>query len=108
LTSFHRFGSHKLTPQWDLALNFAKQCLEKFQLSVSSVEDIEKQSSEAIELLMKRHVHDFHVSILQLQTLLSCSVIPRYAYFSGKEDPLTSDELKDLAYRIVKQDTRNC
>jgi hypothetical protein len=39
-------GPCKLTEQWEFALNFATQCLSKFQEPVSGVEDVEKQSCD--------------------------------------------------------------
>jgi hypothetical protein len=53
-----RSGPRKSIEQWELALNFATQCLNKFQEPVRTVEDVEKQSCEAIGLLTKRHVHN--------------------------------------------------
>jgi hypothetical protein len=53
-----RSGPPKSTEQWELALNFAEQCLNKFLEPVLTVEDVEKQSREAIALLTKRHVHN--------------------------------------------------
>ena len=57
-----RSGRRKSTERWELAFNFATQCLKKFQeYSVCSVEEVEKQSCEAIGLLTKRHVHNINV-----------------------------------------------
>ncbi|KAI0248593.1 hypothetical protein BJV78DRAFT_1276522 [Lactifluus subvellereus] len=77
-------GPYKSTEQWEFALNFAMQCLSKFQEPVNSVEDVEKQSCGAIGLLTK-----------------SVCSIPRVSHYSGKEDPSTEDELGALAHCIV-------
>lgn len=45
--------------QWELALSYAKQCLNKFKEPIHTVEDVEKRSNKAIKLLTKRHVHNF-------------------------------------------------
>ena len=44
-----------------VTLDFAKQCLSKFKEPVDSMEDVEKKSCQAIELLRKRYVHNCHV-----------------------------------------------
>jgi hypothetical protein len=53
------FGSQahsdpKLAEQWEFAFNFAMQSQSKFQDLDNSLEDVEKKSCKAIELLMKR------------------------------------------------------
>jgi hypothetical protein len=53
-----RSGPRKSTEQWELALAFANQCLNKFLEPVRTIEDVERQSCEAIGLLTKRHVHN--------------------------------------------------
>jgi len=68
----------------DIALNFATQCLTKFQERADSVEGIEQRSCEAVELLTK-----------------SVRSIPRVSHYSGGEDPSTEHELRALARRIV-------
>ena len=50
--------SEKKQKQLELALNFAKQCLNKFREPFHTVEDVEKQGRKAIKLLTKRHVHN--------------------------------------------------
>lgn len=72
------------TEKWELALAFAKQCLNKFQEPVHTIEDVEKQSCEAIGLLTK-----------------SVRSIPRVSHRSGKAES-TENELRALARRIVR------
>jgi len=72
--------------EWELALDFAAQCMKKFLEPVRTIEDIEKQSCEAIGLLTK-----------------SVRSVPRFSYYSEKEDPSTENELKALARRIVHE-----
>ncbi|KAF8797540.1 hypothetical protein BYT27DRAFT_7228908 [Phlegmacium glaucopus] len=79
-----RSGPCKSTEQWELALDFARQCLNKFQEPVCTIEDIEKQSCEAIRLLTK-----------------SVHFIPHVSHYSGKEDPSTKNELRVLTHHIV-------
>lgn len=50
-----------------------------------TIEDVENQSCEAIRLLTK-----------------SVRFIPRVSYYSGKADPSTESELRELACRIVR------
>ena len=50
--------------QWELALKFGKQCLNKFWEPVHTVEDVEKQSCKAIKLLTKRYVHNAFLCFL--------------------------------------------
>ncbi|KAF8694520.1 hypothetical protein AX14_002040 [Amanita brunnescens Koide BX004] len=69
----------------ELALDFAVQCLNKFHEPVRTIEDVEKQSCEAIGLLTK-----------------SVRCIPRISYYSGKEDPSTENELRALVRRAVR------
>ena len=52
------------TKQWELALSFARKCLNKFQELVHTVEDVEKQSCKAIKLLTKRCVHNVFLHFL--------------------------------------------
>jgi len=42
------------TDSWEAALQFAKECRDKFEKRVGSVEDIERNSTAALELLAKR------------------------------------------------------
>ncbi|KAN0075385.1 hypothetical protein V8E55_011408, partial [Tylopilus felleus] len=78
-------GPRKSTEQWELAHVLAMQCLKKFKEPVRTIEDVEKQSCEAIGLLTK-----------------SVRFIPRVSYYSGKGDPSTESELRELACRIVR------
>jgi hypothetical protein len=39
---------------WEVALQFAQQCRDKFEESVKTVDDIERNSNAALELLAKR------------------------------------------------------
>jgi hypothetical protein len=39
---------------WDLALNVAEECRKKFMEDVTTTEDMEIRSTEALELLTKR------------------------------------------------------
>jgi len=79
-----RSGPRKSNEKWEIALNFATQCLTKFQEQADSVEGIEQRSCEAVELLTK-----------------SVRSIPRVSHYSGGEDPSTEHELRALARRIV-------
>ncbi|KAF8625008.1 hypothetical protein AX15_005598 [Amanita polypyramis BW_CC] len=78
-------GSRKSTEQWELAHVLAMQCLKKFKEPVRTIEDVENQSCEAIRLLTK-----------------SVRFIPRFSYYSGKADPSTESELREVACRIVR------
>ena len=53
--------------------NFATQCLNKFQEPVRTVEDVEKQSCEAIGLLTKRHVSQCFATLFCNAVLVSVS-----------------------------------
>jgi hypothetical protein len=44
----------KSTEGWDLALNIAEDCRQKFMEKVTTIEDMEIKSTEALELLTKR------------------------------------------------------
>ncbi|KAN0078375.1 hypothetical protein V8E55_010432 [Tylopilus felleus] len=78
-------GPRKLTEQWELAHVFAMQCLKKFKEPVRTIEDVENQSCEALRLLTK-----------------SVRFNPRVSYYSGKADPSTESELRELTCRIVR------
>ncbi|KIM72234.1 hypothetical protein PILCRDRAFT_804089 [Piloderma croceum F 1598] len=47
-------GKRKLTNGYEVALQLAKQCHEKFDESVTTINDIEKNSTAALELLARR------------------------------------------------------
>lgn len=72
---------------WDLALNFAEDSRKKFMENVTTSEDMEIRSTEALELLTK-----------------SVSSIPRYSAYTSmqRSDCLTPAELKDLACQCVE------
>ena len=42
------------TDCWEVALQFAQECCDKFEELVETVEDIERNSTAALELLAKR------------------------------------------------------
>jgi hypothetical protein len=42
------------TEGWEFALHIAEDCCQKFMEKVSTIEDMEIQSTEALELLTKR------------------------------------------------------
>ena len=42
------------TEGWELALRIAEDCCQTFMKKVSTIEDMEIQSTEALELLTKR------------------------------------------------------
>ena len=44
----------KSTEGWERALNFAEDCRKKFMENVTTVEDMEVKSTEALELLTQR------------------------------------------------------
>ena len=77
------------------------QCLKKFKEPVRTIEDVENQSCEAIRLLTKRHVHNVLHKALFCNAV-SVRFIPRFSYYSGKADPSTESELRELACRIVR------
>jgi len=79
-----KYADVNTSEQWELALAFATQCLDKFLEPVHTIEDVEKQSCEAIGLLTK-----------------SVCVIMRVSHYLGEVDPSTENELKVLARRIV-------
>ncbi|KIK08823.1 hypothetical protein K443DRAFT_671881 [Laccaria amethystina LaAM-08-1] len=79
-----RSGPRKSTEQWEVALAFANQCLNKFLEPVRTIEDVERQSCEAIGLLTK-----------------SVRSIPRVSHYSGKAELSTDNELRAVARRIV-------
>ena len=47
-------GGWKSTARWEVALQFAQECCDKFNESVKTVDDIERNSTVALELLAKR------------------------------------------------------
>jgi len=80
----NRTGGRKSADCWEVALRFAKECREKFDESVGTVEDIEKNSTAALELLAK-----------------SVRSIPHASRLTGAEDPCSMEELKNVAHRVV-------
>ena len=47
-------GGRKSTDCWEIALQLAQECCDKFNESVETVDDIERNSTVALELLAKR------------------------------------------------------
>jgi hypothetical protein len=77
----------KSTDGWDLALDTAEDCRRKFMEKVTTIEEMEVKSTEALELLTK-----------------SVRYIPRYSAYTTKKrsSSLTPAELKDHARQIVE------
>jgi hypothetical protein len=46
--------ARKSTEGWELALRMAEDCRQKFMEKVTTIEDMEIRSTEALELLTKR------------------------------------------------------
>jgi len=81
---YNRTGGRKLTDCWEVALRLAKQCRDKFDESVETIDDIERNSTAALELLAR-----------------SVRSIPRASRLTGADDPSSTEEIKDLARRMV-------
>jgi len=79
-------GGRKSTDRYEVALQLAKQCREKFDESVRTIDDVENNSTAALELLAR-----------------SVRSIPRVSLLTGKYDPSSTEEIKDLAHRMVHQ-----
>ena len=47
------------TDHWAAALQLAQQCRDKFEEPVETIDDIERNSTAALELLAKRQVLNF-------------------------------------------------
>jgi len=77
----------KLTEGWELALRIAEDCRRKFMQKVTTIEDMEIRSTEALELLTK-----------------SVRSIPRRSAYTSRQSSscLTPAELKDLACQTVE------
>jgi len=71
---------------WEVALQLAQDCCNKFNESVKSVDEIEQNSTAALKLLAK-----------------SVQSIPRALYFTGSNDPSSSEEMRQLAHRMVNK-----
>jgi len=83
-----RAGGHKLTDQWEVALELAELCVVKFKEPVASLEDIEAKGNDALGLLTK-----------------STHSIPRASIFSGQgSEPSTPAELKLVAACAIKEE----
>ncbi|KAF8344368.1 hypothetical protein F5887DRAFT_271985 [Amanita rubescens] len=79
--SHTRDRGQKSTNCWEVALQLAQQCRDKFKEPVETVDDIERNSTAALELLAR-----------------SVRSIPRASRFTGAADP---SSIKDLACRMV-------
>jgi len=81
---YNRSGGRKSTDYWEAALQFAKQCRDKFGESVGTVDNIERNSTAALELLAK-----------------SVRSIPRASRLTGPDDPSSTEEINVLARCMV-------
>jgi hypothetical protein len=63
-------STYKSIEQLDVVLDFAKQCLFRFKEPVDNMENVEKKSCEAIELLTKRYVYNCYVVLHHLLELI--------------------------------------
>lgn len=82
--SHTRDRGRKSTDRWEAALQLAQQCRDKFEEPVETIDDIERNSTAALELLAK-----------------SVRFIPRVSRLTGAADPSSTEEIKDLARRMV-------
>jgi len=71
---------------WEVALQFAQQCRDKFNEPVATIDDIEVNSTTALELLAR-----------------SVQQIPRASLFTGTEEPLSINEVGKLADRMIRK-----
>lgn len=69
---------------WEVALQLAQQCRDRFNEPVETVDDIERNSNAALELLAK-----------------SVRSIPRVSRLTGADDPSSTEEINDLARRMI-------
>ncbi|EDR03293.1 uncharacterized protein LACBIDRAFT_307360 [Laccaria bicolor S238N-H82] len=69
---------------WEVALQLAQQCCDKFKEPVKTVDGIQKNSTAALELLAK-----------------SVWSIPRASSLTGAAGPSSTEEIKDLAHHMV-------
>ncbi|KAI0286179.1 hypothetical protein BC826DRAFT_918404 [Russula brevipes] len=83
--------ARKSTEGWELALRTAEECRLKFMETVTTIEDMEVRSTEALDLLTK-----------------SVRSIPRFSAYTTRHSSscLTSAELKDLASQAVESTLR--
>lgn len=81
------------TKQWKYAFQLAKQCLLKFQEPVTSIEEIECKSYEAINLLTKRYISHYnfyivlhqHIKALLCYTVLVFALSHMHPFIQGKK-----------------------
>jgi len=66
--TFHDSG-RKSTDCWETALLFAQQCCDRFKENFETIEDVERNSTEALEMLAKRQVLVFTAVFLLLTML---------------------------------------
>ncbi|KAF8816701.1 hypothetical protein BYT27DRAFT_6384297 [Phlegmacium glaucopus] len=80
----------KSTSVWESALKLAEECCAKFAEKPTTIQDMERNSNEALELLTKS-VHS----------------IPRFSEFTGTMDPSTIADLRALARDVVSEKCQN-
>ena len=98
---------HKSTSQWELALRLAEDSLEIFQRPVKSIENVEKNGKEVLELLGQRHVLLLVLIRIFKHSHQDSSVctMPRFSKFTGPDDDdaiFDSEKLSKIALDLVK------
>jgi hypothetical protein len=66
--TFHHSG-RKSTDCWETALLFAQQCCDEFKEKFETIEDAERNSTKALEMLAKRQALIFTAVFLLLSML---------------------------------------
>jgi len=97
-----RGKQRKSTDKWESALKLALECVAKLNERVTSIEDMENNSTEALQMLTNRQVRAELSFLCELDILiLSLLVSVLVSGFTGGVDPKSSDEFQVMARNVV-------